>query len=152
MALNPAIFACPVPLLAPSRGDLIALTSMRHSAQNLLSTAKSAASDASMADDWNGEMNQGQVGMTPDLSKEQTPSDELYSASEYHHSWGPEVALRHYRPDICRAYSMEETCKSFEDLELAAVRSETCQKDEYYCNSHRCIHQPNKFCVFPSGR
>jgi hypothetical protein len=152
MALNLATFACTVPPLAPSRGNLTALPSGRHSAQDPLSTTKSAASEASMADDWNGEMDQGQVGMTPDLGKEYTPSDELYSTSEYHHSWRPEVSLRHYRPDICRACSMEETCKSVEDLELAAVRSETYQKDVYYCNLHRYIHQPDKFCVFPSGR
>jgi hypothetical protein len=49
-ALNVVIFVCPVPLLAPSRGNLIVLTSGHHSAQNPLPTAKSTASDASMAD------------------------------------------------------------------------------------------------------
>jgi hypothetical protein len=143
-----------VALLAHSRGDLVALTSGRYSDWNMLSAAKCTASDASIADDWNGDADQGRVGMcmTPDLGKEHTPPDELYSASGYHHSWEPEVPQRHYRSDICWACSMEETCESFEDLELAAVRSETYQRDEYYCNPHRCIHRPDKFCVFPSGR
>jgi hypothetical protein len=117
MALNLVTLACPVPLLAPSRGNLIALTSGRHSAQNLLSKATSAASDASMADVWNGDMDQGRVNMsmTSDSCMEYSPSDKLCSTSEYHHKWGHKVP-HHNRPDICQACLMEATYGGCENL------------------------------------
>jgi hypothetical protein len=89
----------------------------------------SAASGASMADDWNGgdvDQGRGDTSMTSDLGREHTPSDNLQSVNEYYHSWRHEVPLLHNCPDICRTYLMEVTCGNGEDLEESSA---SCARD-----------------------
>jgi hypothetical protein len=78
-----------------------------------------ASGDASMADDWDGDVDQGRgdMNMTSDLGKRHTRSDRLRSGSEYRHSWRHEVRLHRKHPDTYRACVMEAICGSCEDLE-----------------------------------
>lgn len=86
-----------------------------------------------MANDLNGDVDQGRVGMSmmcdlgdlDDLGKQHTPSDKLRSGSECH-SWRHEVPL-HRNLDIYRACLTEATCESYEeDLKGS---SGSCAKD-----------------------
>jgi hypothetical protein len=134
MVQNLVILVRPVPLLAHPRRNLIALTSGRHSAQNPISTAKSAASDASMADDWDGDVDQGRVNMTSGSGTEYTPSHNLCSTSKYHHTWRHEVPHRNCA-DICQACLMEATCGSCEDLKGSSASYER-DRFELECVCH----------------